>query len=748
MAHVQRVCRPQGLTTWVDDIGVDFRGFTPDQVAAQAVSTFLELREGLVSRGLEISTKKSGFLVGDVETGKALKAALAPYADCPGLKDTIKDLGIDNSLARKRRLAVHHSRLWKGRARLKRVKQLPARARRKFVNMAANSVALWGHMARGVPPQKLRAWRLGVARTNKWLKGRGSLEVAMQIHSDSHDDPFFRLRLEQLKIWVEIVRRCGAIACTALAKAWEASWIELKGVKHRWMIVKGPMAATQAVLMDVGWIAACLDSWVDDCGNVWSLDYCNHGMFAQLELGFVRSLRRRQNLVMSAQFFGEGIASGLDVAFHRRLFAHVSAEDAPLLQVSWQGALQHSLNSNQKICQRCSVELTLVHMLFERAACIEHCGAFPPECIVWYSRPELSHFWLRGLVPSSWTSAPPVASENIVRSGVFVNPVSHDFSDLVFATDGSGGPFSQDPCLRKCAWAVVALVWDGRDYVLAGSVTGYLCDDGHPNTVARAELRAFLELLEFLPEGCEPPVAVDASFVVNVYTKLKRCRNRILNPHGDLKVRLVDQIEKKVRLTKVKSHLTLEEHLGRAGESWSWHANKFADEFANMAALSIAPYGKEEANAWVWKRTQNLTQWVLPRIRFWLAGETKSKDPAVGPRRTKDEFFRQATAKSFGGHDWVPCAKGMRCNACSTVLKRYRLLTDLEVLAALPCSGNRNIDGCEHPLISKVHFTHTMVVSGSNLCCTACNGRLSGHCKGLTRKLLFPCGSTGLYRRH
>jgi len=288
---------------------------------------------------LEISTKKSGFLVGDVETGKALKAALAPYADCPGLKVTIKDLGIDNSLARKRRLAVHHSRLWKGRARLKRVKQLPARARRKFVNMAANSVALWGHMALGVPSQKLRAWRLGVARTNKWLKGRGSLEVAMQIHCDSHDDPFFRLRLEQLKIWVEIVRRCGAIACTALAKAWEASWIELKGAKHRWMIVKGPMAATQAVLMDVGWIAACLDSWVDDCGNVWSLAYCNHGMFTQLELGFVRSLRRRQNLVMSAQFFGEGIASGLDVAFHRRLFAHVSAEDALLLQVWWQGAL-------------------------------------------------------------------------------------------------------------------------------------------------------------------------------------------------------------------------------------------------------------------------------------------------------------------------------------------------------------------------------------------------------------------------
>ena len=120
MAHGQGICRPQGLTTWVDDIGVDFRGFTPAQVATQAVNTFLELRQGLVSRGLEINTKKSGFLVRDVETGKALKAALAPYTNCPSLKEIIKDLGVDNSLARKRRLAVHHTRLWKGRVRLKR----------------------------------------------------------------------------------------------------------------------------------------------------------------------------------------------------------------------------------------------------------------------------------------------------------------------------------------------------------------------------------------------------------------------------------------------------------------------------------------------------------------------------------------------------------------------------------------------------------------------------------------------------
>ena len=61
MSHVQRVCRPQGLTTWVDDIGVDLRGFNSSQVAKHAVSTFLELRDGLTSRGLKSVSKSLVF---------------------------------------------------------------------------------------------------------------------------------------------------------------------------------------------------------------------------------------------------------------------------------------------------------------------------------------------------------------------------------------------------------------------------------------------------------------------------------------------------------------------------------------------------------------------------------------------------------------------------------------------------------------------------------------------------------------
>lgn len=110
MSHVNRVCCPQGMSTWVD-----LHGFTSAEVAKSAVVTFLELKEGLVSRGLEISIRKSGFLVSDAETGRALRKVLAEFKGCPELKDTIKYLGIDNSLARKPRLSVHHGRLKKGR---------------------------------------------------------------------------------------------------------------------------------------------------------------------------------------------------------------------------------------------------------------------------------------------------------------------------------------------------------------------------------------------------------------------------------------------------------------------------------------------------------------------------------------------------------------------------------------------------------------------------------------------------------
>ncbi|CAK8987855.1 unnamed protein product [Durusdinium trenchii] len=306
-------------------------------------------------------------------------------------------------------------------------------------------------------------------------------------------------------------------------------------------------------------------------------------------------------------------------------------------------------------------------MLYECAACIEHCGPVAEAWIRLCCRPESQHFWLRGLVPRAWTTAEPITSEEVVRAGYFLDPAAFEGQETFFATDGSGGPFTKDPRLRKCAWSVVAVSCVDDEFVLIGSITGRICDDGNLNTVARAELRAFLELLRFLPDTFEALVVVDAAFVINVYLKLKRKPHKISNPHGDLRAGVAAHLSKRVLLTKVRSHLTLAKHLSKGDEAWSWHTNKFADEFATITAQSVAPYAK--ATGWVLGRVTRLTAWMLPRIRYWFTAESTA--PKVSTWKcTKKEFFTQALVKRFGGHNWVPFEKGLRCTKCPTVLKR------------------------------------------------------------------------------
>jgi len=107
---------------------------------------------------------------------------------------------------------------------------------------------------------------------------------------------------------------------------------------------------------------------------------------------------------------------------------------------------------------------------------------------------EFPAFWLRGLVPWEWTfgrveeefdlSPIRVQLYGPWASGVWALP-----ANAVAATDGSGGPNSRDPRLRRVGWG--AVVSNGRLEPIAwasGGVEG-------PQTVPRSELQAVLWLV-------------------------------------------------------------------------------------------------------------------------------------------------------------------------------------------------------------------------------------------------------------
>ena len=132
-------------------------------------------------------------------------------------------------------------------------------------------------------------------------------------------------------------------------------------------------------------------------------------ILTQLELGFLASLQRCQNRIISKQFHGLGLISGVDVVCHCRLYNRMSTSQAPLLQVWWQGALQHSLNSARKVCPHCNVELTLLHMFFECEGCIQQCvrclllGFLCTLVRKWHTFGSVVWCLLIGLVPLHWS---------------------------------------------------------------------------------------------------------------------------------------------------------------------------------------------------------------------------------------------------------------------------------------------------------------------------------------------------------
>ena len=103
------------LQTWVDDISFDIRAKHPTYVAQEALQAYRNLRTALAQAGLRLNTNKTGLITSSKETATALKALLEPGD--PSHYDVFRDLGIDATAAKRRRVPQIRKRFTKGKAR-------------------------------------------------------------------------------------------------------------------------------------------------------------------------------------------------------------------------------------------------------------------------------------------------------------------------------------------------------------------------------------------------------------------------------------------------------------------------------------------------------------------------------------------------------------------------------------------------------------------------------------------------------
>ena len=117
------------IDLYVDDTSFDTEAASPEVAARRAAQLYKAVVGGLEQAGLPISVGKTAFVC----SSKKVEAALKGYLpESEQIKDAAKDLGIDCTAGRRRRIPVHRKRFGKGvkrcaRLSILRVKSTPVR---------------------------------------------------------------------------------------------------------------------------------------------------------------------------------------------------------------------------------------------------------------------------------------------------------------------------------------------------------------------------------------------------------------------------------------------------------------------------------------------------------------------------------------------------------------------------------------------------------------------------------------------
>ncbi|OLP89026.1 hypothetical protein AK812_SmicGene29548 [Symbiodinium microadriaticum] len=265
----------------------------------------------------------------------------------------------------------------------------------------------------------------------------------------------------------------------------------------------------EALQVSAGLVAS--DTWVDDL-SFDLVDY-NPERLAQGAVALYEDLADQvanvelQISVKKSGFLASHVAVAtplkrlVQAAQHKTgLVKQNRLRDHNLLLHALQGTLPTSHNGVEEVCSACGgPDASLKHKLWRCPAVRERFGPIPEVWEMSLDEEGLQSLWLRGLVPASLTALPceayvTEAQSCCVATGLWEGYRCLDASEFFFGTDGSGGPYSNEPRLRLCAWSVVA-IRRTEPYDVLTTLGGPL--PGEQQTVPHAEAYAMKMLFQY-----------------------------------------------------------------------------------------------------------------------------------------------------------------------------------------------------------------------------------------------------------
>ena len=379
------------VDVWVDDISVDFVGQDAHTVTQDALAGYEELKQGLEAAGLTLSVSKTGFLTSSIECKKQLN--LMRREDQPKAQDLLKDLGLDSSGARRRRIGTQQQRLLKGRGRQSKLLHFKLRSRPVRIRIWKTSVHAavgYGVEAQGMAPQRLRVLRAQLARHGGLQKG-GSCDIVFD-QQIKLQDPRDTAIERQLKAMHQLVQAWPTSQRGELEAAWRVSWKRLQAAAYPWMVVVGPMAALQPYLMEMKWDASLLHDWVRQPRGLRPVAQLNleypwpylpkqlHEELAQQRASRIQELEHCFPLMKRPDW----------TTYHC-----VIKQLKGIKRAAVDASLRSHVSGERAQCPLCKVPVTMKHLIWE---CCYHEEALPLEWRRLIAANEESMLWARGMI--------------------------------------------------------------------------------------------------------------------------------------------------------------------------------------------------------------------------------------------------------------------------------------------------------------------------------------------------------------
>ena len=387
---------------WIDDFSFDVVDRNPQNAARIAISAYEFVKAELEKDNLKVSPQKTGFIVSNATAKRILQQQLTEGG--PKVHDVMRDLGIDCTAGRLRRIQTMRARRKKaGRKTVKMTSlKIPNRAiRLKLYKSSILAGINWGHEAMGLAPQVRRRIRATMAR-QMGCHRTGSIDIVFSMHP-RHRDPDFGAFADQVRLYRRFYGNWPEALAKDLAKAWHVQKAKLTEVKYPWQHAKGPVGALQCYLLERGWNIDKPDEWTKPSPNgepEFKLSMHADWFFLKQELE--RAHKWETVMKLNQKQMLQELQQPLDWLPWRRLSRQLTKSQNVALQTWHQGSIFTKCadqdENTQLKCPHCHQAATMIHLLW---LCPETQKAFAPMDIE--DKKEIEQglnleFWSQGLM--------------------------------------------------------------------------------------------------------------------------------------------------------------------------------------------------------------------------------------------------------------------------------------------------------------------------------------------------------------